>query len=120
MPLSEWIARVPNALEVDDVSLWQALAPYSDPDGFALVGDELQDAICQTLKLLVDKGAVPAGVPDDPVSADIWLSISTSTMPLAKALKLYVETLGRELDERDLWLTLPKPSNTSLERSRNG
>ena len=56
-PLSEWIDRIPNELEMDAVGFWQIIA--DGRDGFELTGDMLRDYVRRALAALLKRGAVP-------------------------------------------------------------
>jgi len=55
--MSEWIARVPNELEVDAVGLWQIIPVGID--SFGLSGEALEDFSRRCIVALLQKGAVP-------------------------------------------------------------
>ena len=56
-PASEWIAKLPNDLEIDDIAIWQIVlvGRYS----FGLSGDELTNFINKCIVNLLEKGASP-------------------------------------------------------------
>ncbi|PRD41880.1 hypothetical protein C5748_19715 [Phyllobacterium phragmitis] len=60
-PMSEWIARVPNELEVDAVGLWQIIPVGID--SFGLSGERLDDFARRCIIALLQKGAVPVRFP---------------------------------------------------------
>ncbi len=57
IPMSEWIDRVPNELEVDAVGLWQIIP--TGRDSFNLSGEELEDFARRCIIALIAKGASP-------------------------------------------------------------
>lgn len=57
IPLSEWIKRTPNELEVDAVGFWQ-IVPVGR-DSFGLEGGELNDFVRRSIIALLEKGAAP-------------------------------------------------------------
>lgn len=62
-PMREWIARVPNELEVDAVGLWQIIPVGID--SFGLSGGHLDDFARRCILALLRRGAVPVRVPSD-------------------------------------------------------
>ena len=56
-PMSEWIDRVPNELDVDAVGLWQII-PVGIED-FGLVGEHLEDFSRRCILALLQRGAIP-------------------------------------------------------------
>ncbi|WVT77635.1 hypothetical protein QM996_24720 (plasmid) [Sinorhizobium chiapasense] len=56
-PLSEWIERVPNELDMDAVGLWQVVE--TGRDGFELSGVDLRDFVLKCVQALLKSGAVP-------------------------------------------------------------
>lgn len=57
IPMSEWIARVPNELEIDAVGLWQIIPVGID--SFMLSGADLEEFAARCIVALLQKGAVP-------------------------------------------------------------
>ena len=57
VPLSEWIKKIPNELEIDAVGLWQLFA--SGNDSFGLEGESLFMFLGQAIAALLEKGAKP-------------------------------------------------------------
>jgi hypothetical protein len=57
MPMSEWIALVPNELSRDAVGMFQIVP--AGRDGFHLDGTELVDFIRRAIHRLLDAGALP-------------------------------------------------------------
>jgi len=57
IPLSEWIERTPNELEIDAVGFWQ-IVPIGR-DSFGLEDDKLNDFVKRSIIALLEKGAVP-------------------------------------------------------------
>lgn len=56
-PLSNWIAAVPNELEIDAVDLWQIIPALRL--SFSLEGEALERAVRQALAALLVRGARP-------------------------------------------------------------
>jgi hypothetical protein len=56
-PMSEWIARVPNELDIDAVGLWQ-IVPVGI-DSFGLSGESLEQFSYRCILALLQRGAVP-------------------------------------------------------------
>ena len=56
-PMSEWVARVPNELEVDAVGLWQIIPVGIDY--FGLSDNALEDFSRRCITALLQRGAVP-------------------------------------------------------------
>jgi hypothetical protein len=65
MPMSEWIARLPNELSVDAVGLWQIIPVGID--SFGLSSEGLEDFTRRCIVALLRSGAIPvravSGVP---------------------------------------------------------
>lgn len=57
IPLSQWIERTPNELDVDAVGLWQIVP--EGRDSFGLEGKALRDFVKRSVMALVERGAVP-------------------------------------------------------------
>lgn len=57
VPLSEWVDRIPNELEIDAVGLWQ-IVPVGR-DSFGLNGEGLRDFVRRAVFALLKRGAVP-------------------------------------------------------------
>jgi hypothetical protein len=57
MPMSEWIERIPNELDVDAVGLWQIIPVGAD--SFGLSGEGLDDFGYRCIVALLRRGAVP-------------------------------------------------------------
>ncbi len=57
MPLSEWVERIPNELEMDAVGLWQIIPVGKD--SFCLTGEELRNFTKLAIIKLLEHGAVP-------------------------------------------------------------
>jgi len=57
VPMSEWIARLPNELDVDAVGLWQIIPVGID--SFGLSSERLEEFIYRCIMVLLQKGAVP-------------------------------------------------------------
>lgn len=57
IPLSEWIARTPNELEVDAVGLWQLVSVGRS--SFDLEGAGLEDFVRRSISELLSRGAKP-------------------------------------------------------------
>jgi hypothetical protein len=55
--MSEWIARLPNELDVDAVGLWQIIPVGID--SFGLSGDGLDEFTRRCIMALLQRGAVP-------------------------------------------------------------
>lgn len=63
IPISEWISRLPNELEVDAVGLWQIIPVGIE--NFGLSDDLLEDFTYRCIIEILRKGAVPVkSVPD--------------------------------------------------------
>jgi hypothetical protein len=72
-PLSEWIARVPNELDVDAVGLWQIIP--TGMDSFGLSDECLEEFTCRCIVALLQKGAVPVRAAPPGVSG--WVRETT-------------------------------------------
>ncbi|WP_199189546.1 hypothetical protein [Trinickia dabaoshanensis] len=57
IPMSEWIERIPNELELDAVGLWQIIPVGAD--GFGLSGERLDDFGYRCILALLRRGAAP-------------------------------------------------------------
>ena len=57
LPLSEWIAKIPNELPFDSVGLWQIIPVGADSFGFA--GPELESFAKRCIVALINSGAKP-------------------------------------------------------------
>ena len=57
IPLSEWIHRTPNELEVDGVGLWQIIPVGRD--SYSLEGEALNDFVRRSVTALIRRGGVP-------------------------------------------------------------
>lgn len=57
IPMSEWIARVPNELDIDAVGLWQIIPVGID--SFGLSGWRLEDFGYRCIVALLQQGAIP-------------------------------------------------------------
>jgi len=105
VPLSEWIERIPNELEVDAVGLWQ-IVPVGR-DNFGLTGDSLRDFVRRGIVALLKKGAVP--VRPDQKQGALWNShtcYGDAPDEIADNIIIEWENSGIDPDEDGLWFAL--------------
>lgn len=67
-PMSEWIARVPNELDMDAVGLWQIIPVGID--SFGLSGARLDNFVRRCIIALLRRGAVPVRSPSGPTATE--------------------------------------------------
>lgn len=105
IPLSEWIERIPNELEMDAVGLWQ-IVPVGR-ESFYLEGDALTDFVMRSVIALIKRGAVPVRPAAD--KENFW-EIQTQYGKLPEEIARNVvnewQQYGMDPTEDGLWFTL--------------
>ncbi|MGZ3304603.1 MAG: hypothetical protein ACXU8U_01980 [Asticcacaulis sp.] len=104
IPLSEWIEKIPNELELDAVGLWQIIPTFKEE--FGLEGANLQVALSQAIAALMLRGAVP-------VDGVTWSRKENyGTTPLEIAANVMKEIEARKItpDLEGLWFAIPDDS----------
>jgi hypothetical protein len=100
-PLSEWIERVPNELEMDAVGLWQFFLTYKQD--FGISHEAAIEACRQTIIKLIERG----GIPVDGVS---WERLEQyGTTPEAIALDIVAQWENADIEPflTDVWFAPP-------------
>ncbi|MDR3672192.1 MAG: hypothetical protein P4L36_15190 [Holophaga sp.] len=104
-PMSEWIARVPNELEVDAVGLWQIIP--TGRDSFNLSGAALEDFIRRSIIALIERGAVPVRPAES--EHEFWKKQDRygilATEIADRVIKEWEES-GRDPDQDGLWFSM--------------
>ncbi|WP_313701064.1 hypothetical protein [Achromobacter sp.] len=103
VPMSEWIARIPNELDVDAIGLWQIIPVGMD--SFGLEGQLLDVFAARSIVALLENGAVPVRAFP---GADGWipdLSYRGTTEEIAKQIVLEWRNLGINSDLDGLWFS---------------
>lgn len=106
IPMSEWIARVPNELEVDAVGLWQIIPVGID--SFGLSGSALDDFTRRCIIELLDRGAVPV---EAAKTASGWVSIQQYHGSHRDIVDLIISDWksGKiTVDQDSVWFALPE------------
>ena len=105
VPLSEWVSRIPNELEVDAVGLWQ-IVPVGR-DNFELSGECLREFVTRGVVALLSAGAVP--VRPSPEKNVFWVRQSCYGVGVEEIAKNVVEEWeksGTDPDQDGLWFAL--------------
>ncbi len=104
-PLDDYIASIPNELQVDAVGLWQVFNTLRR--GYGLQESELLVYVRKSIETLFAAGAVPVvGSTKDRA----WHPADGfgQQAEIVEAVLLYLRTLGRDPDVGDLWFSLPQ------------
>jgi hypothetical protein len=105
IPLSEWIDKTPNELEVDAVGLWQIIPVGKD--GFNLSGTALEEFTKRSIVALINRGAVP--VRSLPAKDGFWeKQFQYGNLPNEIANKIIEEwrTSGVDPDHDGIWFSI--------------
>jgi hypothetical protein len=105
IPLSEWIEKIPNELEMDAVGFWQ-IVPVGK-DNFDLEGDALKDFARRSIVALIKRGAIP--VRPSCEKDKFWeAQFQYGILPEEIADSIIVEWLssGEDPNEDGLWFAL--------------
>lgn len=106
-PLSEWIALVPNELEVDAVGLWQIIPPLRK--SFGLHGDALERAVRDVLNGLLARGARPViGSSAQDGSWEKAIRYGSDPATITNSVIAEWRMMKRDPDVGDLWFALPR------------
>jgi hypothetical protein len=103
--MSEWVARVPNELEVDAVGLWQIIP--TGRDSFNLSGKELEDFARRCIIALIERGAVPV-LPAE-AENEFWKEqkqYGNSASEIADSIVKEWEQSGRDPDHDGIWFSI--------------
>jgi hypothetical protein len=103
IPMSEWIKRVPNELEVDGVGLWQIIPVGRD--SFGLSGEPLVEFTQRCILALLSRGARPGRHAAD----GGWLPVhgrENNAEVIAELIIADWLESGRDPDENGLWFYL--------------
>jgi hypothetical protein len=109
IPLSEWIDKTPNELEVDAVGLWQIIPVGRD--SFGLQGLPLDDFVRRSIVALICRGAVPVR----PAAAEqgFWarqFQYGESAEEIATKIIEEWKASGIDPDQDGVWFSLPRSS----------
>lgn len=107
-PMSEWIAKVPNELEIDAVGLWQII-----PAGrvsFGLDGEALITFTRRCLLALLSRGAKPVvgAVGDEEHDWKIIEGYCGTNEEVADAIISEWLASGKDPDVGGIWFALPE------------
>jgi hypothetical protein len=105
VPLSEWISRIPNELDLDAVGLWQVV--LDGRDSFDLSGVRLRDFVTRGVIALLRAGAVP--VRPSPEKNVFWVRQSCYGSGIEEIASNVVEEWERsgiDPDQDGLWFAL--------------
>jgi hypothetical protein len=110
IPLSEWIDRLPNELDVDAVGLWQIIP--TGKDSFSLFGNNLDLFAKKCILGLINRGAVPVR----PVSAQhgYWekqLQYGDNPEEIADNIISEWKATKRDPDQNGIWFYIFKFQN---------
>ncbi len=106
-PLSNWIAAIPNGLEIDAVGLWQVIPALRL--SFGLDGKPLERAVRQALAGLLARGARP--VVGSSARHGSWKRTNRygdDPDAIIDAVMAEWHAMGRDPDVGDLWFALPR------------
>lgn len=105
VPLSEWIDRIPNELEIDAVGLWQ-IVPVGR-DSFDLNDEGLRDFVRRGVVALLKRGAVPVRPAQE--EGVFWVQqncYGDDIEDIANNVIAEWEKSGVDPDEDGLWFAL--------------
>lgn len=105
-PMSDWIARIPNELEVDAVGLWQIIPVGID--SFGLSGEALEDFSRQCIVALLQSGAIPVVPASAPTYWEPELEYRGSHEEIANQIVNAWKAHKLVPDYDGLWFWLPK------------
>lgn len=100
-PITEWVEKIPNELEVDAVGLWQVVPSFSAE--FGLSGLELERYLRLAIEALIERGAVPVEAPDTGL---IRHDLFSNGVPDTEKVMQYLVSLGRDPTVDDVWFEL--------------
>lgn len=105
-PLSDWMAAVPNELEIDAVGLWQIVPALRKAFGLSDVA--LERAVRDTLNLLLAREALP--VVGSSTRNGTWEAVDrygNDPTAIADAVVAEWQAMARDPDVGDVWFAHP-------------